>query len=142
MSRARIKRLLSAFPAATLQHLGLVIAFVLLVSAHGFAAEHPGLASILIFVFSLPYLLASLVTKRASFLYATMLLGAVSYFLACHALGAPGSTFPLLSVPLVVCLELIGQYLRKRLGTEWENYPRTVFRAMNITVAVFMVCGR
>lgn len=139
MSRARIKRLLSAFPAATLQHLGLFIAFVLLVSANEFTAAHPGLASGLIFVFSLPYLLASLVTKRASFLYAMMLLGAVSYFLACHALGAPGSTFPLLSVPLVVVLELIGQYLRKRLGKEWANYPRTVFRAMNITVAVFMV---
>ncbi len=137
MSRARVKRILSAFPAATLQHLGLLIAFVLLVAAHGFAAAHPALASILIFVFSLPYLVASLVTKRANFLYATMLLGAVSYFLACHALGAPASTFPLLSVPLVVCLELIGQYLRKRLGKELANYPPTVFRAMNITVAVF-----
>ncbi len=138
MSCARIKRLLSAFPAATLQHVGLFIAFVLLLAAYGFAAERPALASILIFVFSIPYLVASLVTRRASFLYATMLLGAVSYFLACHALGAPGSTFPLLSVPLVVCLELVGQYLRKRLGQQWKNYPRTVFRAMNITVAVFM----
>ena len=133
----RVKRRLSAYPAATLQHLGLVIAFVLLVAARGFAGAHPALSSILVFVFCLPYLIGSLVTKRSSLLYPTMLLGAVSYFLACHAFGAPGASFPLLSVPLVVCLELIGQRLKKRLSEELHSYPRTVFRAMNITVAVF-----
>ena len=132
-----VRRILSSFPSIALQHLGLFIAFVLVLAAHEFAATHPALTAILVFIFSLPYLLASIVTRRASFLYGTMLLGAVAYFQACHALGAPRATFPLLSVPLVVCLELLGQYLRKRLGEDLASYPPTVFRAMNITVAVF-----
>jgi hypothetical protein len=136
---AQVKRKLLTFPAEVLQHLGLFIAFVLLVAANEFAAAHPALTAILVFIFSLPYLVASVASRRASFLYATMLLGAVSYFLACHALGAPGASFPLLSVPLVVALLIVGHYLRKRLGEGYAAYPRTVFRAMNITVAVFAI---
>ncbi len=64
MSRARIKRLLSAFPAATLQHLGLLIVFVLLMVARDFATAHPALASILIFIFSLGYLAHRMVGAR------------------------------------------------------------------------------
>jgi nitrate/TMAO reductase-like tetraheme cytochrome c subunit len=130
-------RRLLAFPSEALRHLGLLIAFVLIVAANGFAASHPVLTSVLVFLFSLPYLAASLVTKRASFLYATMLLGAASYFMACYALGAPGASFPLLSVPLVVCLWIVGYRLSKRLPPELAAYPSTVYRAMNITVAVF-----
>jgi len=132
-----VRRRLVAFPAEVLQHLGLLIAFVLLVAAREFAAAHPALAAILIFVFSCPYLVASLATRRAHFLYGTMLLGAVSYFLACYALGAPSAFFPVLSVPLVVALWLVGQRLRKRLPAGLASFPRTVFRAMHITVAVF-----
>ncbi|NIA22519.1 MAG: hypothetical protein GWP05_11285, partial [Anaerolineaceae bacterium] len=90
-----VKRRLTEFPVAALQHLGLLIAFVLLMAATGFAGAHPVLTPLLVFVFSIPYLVASVVTRRAGFLYATMLLGAVAYFLACHALGAPATSFPL-----------------------------------------------
>lgn len=76
-------------------------------------------------------------TKRAHFLYATMLLGAVSYFMACYALGAPAAWFPLLSVPLVVCLLGIGHRLENVLDTSLAAFPRTTYRAMNITVAAF-----
>ena len=134
-----MRRKLSKFPGEAIQHLGLLIAFVLLVAAHEFAATHPALTAILVFVFSLPYLGASVVTRRANFLYATMLLGAVSYFLACHALGMPGASFPLLSVPLVICLWVVGRYLGKRLPAELASFAPTVFRAMNITVGVFSV---
>ena len=126
-----------AFPAKVLQLLGLLIGFVLLVAASGFAGTHPVLTAVLVFVFSLPYLLAAVATRQAHFLYATMLLGAASYFLACHALGAPGASFPVLSVPLVVCLWIVGEYLKRRLPAERASFPRTVFRAMNITVGVF-----
>ena len=93
--------------------------------------------SIVVFAFSLPYLVAAVVTRRAGFLYATMLLGAVSYFYGCNALGAPGTFFPLLSVPLVICLLIVGHCLRLRLDAKLTAFPRTVFRAMHITVAVF-----
>jgi len=126
-----------AFPAKGLHLLGLLIAFILLVAASGFAATHPALTATLVFAFTLPYLLAAVATRRAHFLYATMLLGAASYFLTCHALGAPGATFPLLSVPLVVCLWAVGSRLRQRLPSALVAFPRTVFRAMNITIAVF-----
>ena len=132
-----MKRKLSAFPAVALQHLGLVIAFALLVAAKDFTYGHPALAAILVFVFSLPYLAASLVTKRANFLYGTLLLGAVSYFLTCGALGSPDESFPLLSVPLVLALWLVGRKLQLCLPAERMAFPRTVFRAMNITAAVF-----
>ncbi len=133
----QVKKRLSAFPAKALQNLGLLIAFVLLLAASGFVVERPVLTAVLVFVFSLPYLVVSVATKRASFLYATMLLGAVSYFMACHALGAPGKSFPLLSVPLVAILLGVGHHLRKRLPPELPDFAPTVFRAMNITAAVF-----
>ena len=134
-----MKRKLIASSGDLLQNLGLLTAFVLLISASEFAVAHPALMSVLVFIFSLPYLIAAVVSRRASFLYATMLLGAVSYFFGCHALGAPGTSFPLLSVPLVVALLIVGHCLRKRLGAELERFPTTVFNAMNITVAVFAV---
>ncbi|HDZ45079.1 MAG TPA: hypothetical protein ENH80_14195 [Phycisphaerae bacterium] len=132
-----MKKRLSAFPANILQNLGLLLAFVLLMAANGFTGDRPVLTTVLVFVFSLSYLVASAVTRRASFLYGTMLLGAVSYFLACNALGAPGTSFPLLSVPLVGALLAVGHYLRARLPAELSDYPRTIFRAMNITAGVF-----
>ena len=134
-----MKRTLSAFTAGILQHLGLLTAFVLLVAAHEFVDAHPALTAVLVFIFSMPYLVAAVVARRASFLYGTMLLGAVAYFLACHALGAPGTLFPLLSVPLVWCLLIVGHVLRKRLDAEMAAYPTTVFRAMDITVAAFAI---
>ena len=93
----------------------------------------------LVFVFSCPYLVAAVATRRAHFLYATMLLGAVAYFLVCYALGAPAAFFPLLSLPLVAALWLVGQRLRRRLPADLASFPRTVFRAMNITVGVFAI---
>jgi nitrate/TMAO reductase-like tetraheme cytochrome c subunit len=115
----------------------LLLAFTLLMAGTGFVTERPALAAILVFLFSLPYLGASVATKQAHFLYATMLLGAVSYFMACYALGAPAVWFPLLSVPLVVCLLGIGHRLEKVLDPSLAAFPLTVYRAMNITVAVF-----
>jgi len=134
---APVGRRLTAFPAEALQHLGLLIALVLLIAAKDFAGERPGLAAGLVFAFSLPYLMAAVATQRAHFLYATMLLGAVAYFLTCYALGAPALSFPVLSVPLVVALWLVGRHLRRRLSPDLASFPATVFRAMNITVATF-----
>ena len=135
------RRSLLASPAQGLQHLGLLIALVLLVAATDFVREWPAPAAGLVFVFSLLYLVASISAKRAHFLYGTMLLGAVSYFLFCYALGAPAATFPLLSVPLVVCLWLVSQRLRTRLPDDLSAFPGTILRAMHITVAVFSVWG-
>lgn len=132
-----MKRKLSASPAEILLHLGLLTAFVLLMSAHEFAAENPTLTSILIFIFSLPYLAVATVSRRGNFLYGTMLFGAVAYFLASYALGAPTAVFPLLAVPLVVALLAAGHYLLKRLSPELASFPTTVFRAMNLTIAIF-----
>jgi nitrate/TMAO reductase-like tetraheme cytochrome c subunit len=123
--------------ARLLQHLSLLIGLVLLIAAKGFIVVHPALAAVLVFVFSLPYLVVAVVSRRAYFLYGTMLFGAVSYFYTCYALGAPGASFPLLAVALVICLLIVGHHLRKRLSPELRSYPITVFRAMNITVAVF-----
>jgi len=132
-----VGRRLTAFPAEALQHLGLLIALVLVIAAKDFAGERPGLTAGLVFAFSLPYLMAAVVTRRAHFLYATMLLGAVAYFLTCYALGAPAQSFPILSVPLVVALWVVGRHLGRRLSPELAPFPTTVFRAMNITVAIF-----
>jgi len=126
-------------PGEALQHVGLLAAFLLLIAANEFADTHPALMSVVVLIFSLPYLVASVVTRRAGFLYGTMLFGAVSYFFACHALGAPGASFPLLSVPLVVALLCVGHHLRKKLPAELAAFSITVFRAMNITVAVFAI---
>ncbi|NQT52830.1 hypothetical protein HQ576_12300, partial [bacterium] len=132
-----MKSRLAALPTEALQHLGLLIAFVLLLSASGFATTHPGLAAGLVFIFSCLYLVASVVSVRPHLLYPTMLLGAASYFLLCNAAGAPVTLFPLLSVPLVVALLLTGQHLRGRLQPELQRFPSAVFRAMHITVGVF-----
>ncbi|MCK5558835.1 MAG: hypothetical protein KAJ01_10665, partial [Candidatus Hydrogenedentes bacterium] len=132
-----MKSRLPRVSAEALHGLVLLLAFTLLMAGTGFVTERPALAAILVFLFSLPYLGASIVTKRAHFLYATKLLGAVSYFMTCYALGAPAVRFPLLSVPLVVCLLVIGQHLEKVLDPSLVAFPRTTYRAMNITVAVF-----
>lgn len=132
-----MKRKLSASPADVLLHMGLLTALVLLLSAYEFAGEHAEATSGLVFIFCLPYLVAAIASRRANFLYGTMLFGAVAYFLACYALGAPTCTFPVLSVPLVVSLLVIGHYLRRRLPAELASFPGAVFRAMNITVAIF-----
>jgi len=130
-----VRNRLATFPAEALQHLGLLIAFILLLAGSGFATAQPGLAAGLVFVFSCFYLVASIATLRPHFLYPTMLLGAASYFLTCHALGAPGDVFPLLSVPLVVALWFVG----RRLSAARPAFACAVFRAMHITVAVFAV---
>jgi len=132
-----VRNRLAAFPAEALQHLGLLIAFILLLAASGFATAQPALAAVLVLVFSCFYLAASVATARSHFLYPTMLLGAASYFLVCHAFGAPGEAFPLLSVPLVVALWLVARRLSRRLPAERASFPAAVLRAMHITVAVF-----
>ena len=130
-------RLLSVLQTEVLQGIGLLLVLILLLAAQGFSAAQPALTAALVFLFSVPYLVAAIVTRRAHFLYAAMLLGAASYFMVCHALGAAPSAFPLLSVPLVLALWIVGRYLAKRMPRELGAFPQTTFRAMNITAAAF-----
>jgi len=116
----------------------LLIAFVLVVASPEFNSTHPYLTAGLVFVFSLGYLVASVITRRAGFLCGAMLFCAVSFFLVCYGLGAPITSFPLLSVVLVVILLILGHCLNK-LPDELRSFPRTIFRLMNITVVVFSV---
>ncbi len=133
-----MKKRVSAFPTNALQNMGLLLAFVLLMAANGFTGDRPVLAAVLVFVFSLSYLLASVVTRRARLLYATMLLGTVSYYLACNSMGASSGWFPLLSVPLVAALLAVGHHLKRRLSDELAgSYSATLFRAMNVTTVFF-----
>lgn len=132
------RRRLAVFPAEPLHRLGLLIAFVLIVACTEFNAAHPFLTAGLVFVFSLGYLFASVITRRAGFLYGTMLFGAVAFFLMSYGLGAPLASFPLLSVVLVICLSIVGHRLRK-LPEPLRSFPLTVFRAMNVTVAAFSI---
>lgn len=121
-----MKSTLPKVSTAALHGLVLLLMFALLIGGTGFAAARPTLAALLVFLFSLPYLAASVVTKRAHFLYATMLLGAVSYFMVCYALGAPTLWFPLLSVPLVVnCLDTRDNFGRPRMIYGARNVSRT-----------------
>ena len=122
-----------------LHGLVLLCAFALLMAGEGFSTTRPGLAAGMVFVFSLPYLAAAIATRTAYFLYANMLLGALAYFMLCFALGAPFTWFPLLSVPLVACLWVIGRRLKLVLDDGLIAFSQTTFRAMNITVAVFAV---
>ena len=134
-----MKKVLAKLPGEGLQHLSLLVCLVLIVAAKDFILEQPAISALVVFLFSLPYLAASVFTRRAHLLYATMLLGAVSYFFSCHALGAPGASLPLFSVPLVICLWAAAHRLKAVLPPTRAAFPRTVFRAMNITVAVFAV---
>ncbi|MHC4564585.1 MAG: ammonia-forming cytochrome c nitrite reductase subunit c552 [Planctomycetota bacterium] len=67
-----------------------------------------------------------------------MLFSAVSFFMACYGLGAPLTSFPLLSLLLVIFLLIVGHCLN-RLPDSLRSFPLTVFRVMNMTVAVFSV---
>jgi nitrate/TMAO reductase-like tetraheme cytochrome c subunit len=116
----------------------LLIAFVLAMASMEFNSTHPFLTAGLVFIFSLGYLFASVITRRAGLLYGAMLFGAVSFFLMCYGLGAPVTSFPLLSVVLVVILLIVGQRLN-RLPDPLRSFPLKVFRAMNMTVVVFSV---
>ncbi len=136
---ALVKNRILSLQSELLQHAGLLMTFVLLVAAKDFALTRPSLAAGLVFVFCVSYLVAAIATKRAHFLYSTMLLGAVAYFMACASLGAPGSWFPALSLPLVATLWLIGQWLAMLPSAARAAFSRTTYRAMNITVAVFTV---
>ncbi|MFC1737067.1 hypothetical protein ACFL1X_13200, partial [Candidatus Hydrogenedentota bacterium] len=129
----------SKVPTKLVHGLVLLLAFVLLMAGVGFADIQPGLAAGIVFLFSFPYLAAAIATRIAYFLYATMLLGAVAYFMLCYALGAPLTWFPLLSVPLVASLWGVGRRLQHVLDPQLAAFPRTTFRAMNITVAVFAI---
>lgn len=133
------RRRLSVFPAEALHKLGLLIAFVLIVAATEFNATHPYLCAGLVFIFSLGYLFASVTTRRAGFLSGAMLFSAVAFFLVSYGLGAPVTSFPLLSVALVVFLLILGHCLNRWLAEELSSFPRTVFRLMHITVLVFSV---
>jgi hypothetical protein len=115
------------------------IAFVLIVASTEFNSTHPFLTAALVFIFSLGYYSASVITRRAGFLYGAMLFSAVAFFLACYGLGAPLTSFPLLSLALVVFLLVLGYCLNRWLPEELSAFPRTVFRIMNITVLVFSV---
>lgn len=132
------RRRLSVFPAEPLHRLGLLIAFVLIVSSTEFNSTHPFLTAGLVFIFSLGYLFASVITRRAGLLYGAMLFSAVSFFLICYGLGAPITSFPLFSVVLVVFLLIVGQRLN-RLPDPLRSFQLTVFRVMNMTVVVFSV---
>ncbi len=133
------RRRLSVFPAEALHRLGVFIAFVLIVASTEFISTHSFLTAGLVFIFSLGYLFASVITRRAGFLYGAMLFKAVSFFLICYGLGAPVTSFPLLSVALVVFLLILGHCLNRWLPEQLSSFPRTVFRVMNITVLVFSV---
>lgn len=123
--------------AEALHGLAVLLAFTLLMAGTGFVTQRPALATVLVLLFSLPYLVAAVVTKRAYFLYAFKLLGASAYFMGCYASGAPVLVFPLLSVSLVLCLLGVGHHLRNTLGPGLADFPRTTFRAMHMTAAVF-----
>jgi nitrate/TMAO reductase-like tetraheme cytochrome c subunit len=115
-----------------------LFAFVLIMACMEFNSTHPFLSAGLVFIFSLGYLFASVITRRAGFLYGVMLFSAVSFFLMCYGLRAPVTSFPLLSVALVIFLMVIGLHLN-RLPDPLRSFPLTVFRAMNMTVIVFSV---
>jgi len=115
------------------------IAFVLIVASTEFNSTHPFLTATLVFIFSLGYYSASVITRRAGFLYGAMLFSAVAFFLTCYGLGAPLTSFPLLSLALVVFLLILGHCLNRWLSEQLRAFPRTVFRVMNITVLVFSV---
>ncbi|MCP4263099.1 MAG: hypothetical protein GY774_37155 [Planctomycetes bacterium] len=132
------RRRLSVFPAEPLHQLGLLIAFVLIVASREFNSTHPFLAAGLVFIFSLGYLFASVITRRAGLLYGGMLFSAVAFFLICYGLGAPVASFPLLSVALVFFLLILGQRLNS-LPESLKSFPLTIFRIMNMTVVVFSV---
>ncbi|MGB2863465.1 MAG: hypothetical protein WBC05_09090 [Sedimentisphaerales bacterium] len=132
------RRRLSVFPAEPLHRLGVFIAFVLVVASTEFNSTHPFLTAGLVFIFSLGYYFASVITRRAGFLYGAMLFSAVSFFLICYGLGAPLISFPLLSVALVLFLLIVGHRLN-RLPDTLRSFPLTVFRVMNMTVVVFSV---
>ncbi|MHC4116546.1 MAG: NapC/NirT family cytochrome c, partial [Planctomycetota bacterium] len=132
------RRRLSVFPAEPLHRLGMLIAFVLIVACTKFNSTHSFMTAGLVFIFSLGYLFASVTTRRAGFLYGAMLFSAVSFFLVSYGLGAPVTSFPLLSVALVVFLLIVGQLLN-RLSGALRSFPLTVFRVMNMTVLVFSV---
>jgi nitrate/TMAO reductase-like tetraheme cytochrome c subunit len=132
------RRRLSVFPAEPLHRLGVLIAFVLIVACTEFNSAHPFLTAGLVFIFSLGYLFASVTTRRAGFLYGAMLFSAVSFFLICYGLGAPVTSFPLLSVVLVILLLIVGHRLN-RLPDPLRSFPLTIFRLMNITVVVFSI---
>jgi len=91
----------------------MLIAFVLIVASTEFISTHSFLTAGLVFIFSLGYLFASVTTRRAGFLYGAMLFSAVSFFLICYGLGAPVTSFPLLSVALVVFLLIVGHRLNR-----------------------------
>ena len=117
--------------------LSLLLIVILILAAQEFIGEHPALAASLVFTFSLPYFAAAVRARRAYYLYGGMLLGAASYFMAGHALGAAPSFFPLLSLPLVSVLWVAQWRLRKVLPAQYEDFPATMLRATNITVAAF-----
>jgi len=132
------RRRLSVFPAEPLHRLGMLIAFVLIVACTEFISAHSFLTAGLVFIFSLGYLFASVITRRTGFLYGAMLFSAVSFFLMCYGLGAPVTSFPLLSVALVLFLLIVGHRLNK-LPEQLRSFQLTIFRLMNITVVVFSI---
>ncbi|MCF7976302.1 MAG: NapC/NirT family cytochrome c [Phycisphaerae bacterium] len=111
---------------------------MLIVAATEFNATHSFLTAGLVFMFSLGYYFASVTTRRAGFLYGAMLFHAVAFFMLSYGLGAPVTSFPLLSVVLVVLLLIVGHRLT-RLPEALKSFPLTIFRLMNITVVVFSV---
>jgi len=133
------RRRLSVFPAEPLHRLGVFIAFVLIVASTEFISTHSFLTAALVFIFSLGYYSASVITRRAGFLYGAMLFSAVAFFLTCYGLGAPLTSFPLLSLALVVFLLIVGHCLNRWLPGQLSSFPRTIFRVMNMTVLVFSV---
>ena len=132
------RRRLSVFPAEPLHRLGVLIAFVLVIASKEFNSTHPFLTGALVLVFSLGYYSASVITRRAGFLNGAMLFSAVSFFMISYGLGAPVTSFPLLSLALVILLLVVGHRL-KRLPDSLRSFPETVFRLMNVTVVVFSV---
>jgi nitrate/TMAO reductase-like tetraheme cytochrome c subunit len=129
---------LSVFPAELLHRVGLLIAFVLIVASREFNSTHPFLTAALVFIFSLGYLFASVTTQRSGFLYGALLFAAVSFFLMSYGLGASVTSFPLLSVVLVLCLLVVGHRM-DGLPDQWNSFPQTIFRALHITVVIFSV---
>ena len=128
-------------PSEIILGLGLFLSFVLLLAGVGFANARPGLASFLIFLFSTAFLGAAVLSKRAHFLYGSMLLGAVAYFMFFYAIGVSVVWFPFLAVPLVFILWIVAQFLYMILDPNMFAFPKTVIRAMNITVAIFTTIG-
>lgn len=87
---------------------------LLLLSSYRYLATYPLLSALIFFGFALAFFIVFYASERCGFLYPSLVLTAVTYYLLLSGFGIPSVWFPVFSLPLLALISAAGMYFQQQ----------------------------